>query len=138
MASGWKFSVTIPSWTQTTLDADEVVVVSTRKAQPLPLAKFKRATFTQKHIEIFPSASQETPITPFSFSIHARLLDHQLWPYSYNPGTLIFPLNGVHCCFSLSAKSLFLICCAASEAGKPAGFFLTSRTSDHERYQLQD
>ena len=29
MASGWKFSVTIPSWTQTTLENDEVVVVRT-------------------------------------------------------------------------------------------------------------
>ena len=28
MASGWKFSVTVPSWTQTTLEGDELVVVS--------------------------------------------------------------------------------------------------------------
>ena len=28
MASGWRFSVTVPSWTQTTLEGDELVVVS--------------------------------------------------------------------------------------------------------------
>lgn len=30
--SGWKFSVTIPSWTQASLEGDEVVVVSHIKA----------------------------------------------------------------------------------------------------------
>lgn len=28
MSSGWKFSVTLPSWTQATLEGDELVVVS--------------------------------------------------------------------------------------------------------------
>lgn len=35
MASGWKFSVTVPSWTQTTLENDEVVVV---RFYPWPVA----------------------------------------------------------------------------------------------------
>jgi hypothetical protein len=32
-SSGWKFSVTIPSWTTTTLESDEPVVVRKRKRE---------------------------------------------------------------------------------------------------------
>ncbi|KAK9812986.1 hypothetical protein WJX72_006830 [[Myrmecia] bisecta] len=36
MASGWKFSVTIPSWTQTTLEGDEIVVFYRVEVKVLP------------------------------------------------------------------------------------------------------
>ncbi|KAK9834256.1 hypothetical protein WJX81_000497 [Elliptochloris bilobata] len=36
MASGWKFSVTVPSWTQTTLENDEVVVFYRVEVRVLP------------------------------------------------------------------------------------------------------
>ena len=38
MASGWKFSVTVPSWTQTTLENDEVVVVRSPPQAPVTIA----------------------------------------------------------------------------------------------------
>ena len=37
MASGWKFSVTVPSWTQTTLENDEVVVVRSPPQAPVTI-----------------------------------------------------------------------------------------------------
>ena len=38
MSTGWKFSVTLPSWTQATLEGDELVVVSLARQECFAVA----------------------------------------------------------------------------------------------------